>query len=77
VDVLSDDANGPRGETKRSDSPEGDGTRPHLWLAHLVGLGWVMAAAIAVLLPALARGRMLGSYDWLAEYGGGLPNSRG
>ena len=42
--------------------------RRRIW-PELVGVLWVLGAAIAVLLPALSRGRMLGAYDWLSQYG--------
>lgn len=35
----------------------------------LVGVAWVMAAGVGVLLPALIHGLSLGSYDLLGQYG--------
>ena len=34
-----------------------------------LGIGWVLAAAAAVMAPALAHGASLGPFDWLASYG--------
>ena len=34
-----------------------------------LGMGWVIVAAIAVLLPALVHGTSLGPFDQLARYG--------
>ncbi|MGD0881415.1 MAG: YfhO family protein [Acidimicrobiales bacterium] len=45
----------------------GGGARPG-W-ADAVGIAWVVLAAVAVLVPALARGGSLGSYDLLGQYG--------
>ncbi len=35
----------------------------------LIGIGWVVAAAIGVMVPALRHGLSLGEYDWLSHYG--------
>jgi hypothetical protein len=34
-----------------------------------LGIGWVLVAAILVMLPALRHGVSLGEYDWLSNYG--------
>jgi len=39
------------------------------WVGDLFGLLWVVAAAGAVLVPALAHGASLGPFDWLSGYG--------
>jgi Bacterial membrane protein YfhO len=39
------------------------------WVRHVVGVGWVLAAAICVMIPALHHGLSLGEYDWLSSYG--------
>ena len=55
-----------------------DGPPP--WYLDLVGVGWVVAAAVAVMLPALTRGASLGPYGLLArdglliQHGGGARN---
>lgn len=41
----------------------------HPWRRELIGIGWVVATAIVVMLPALAHGLSLGEYDWLSSYG--------
>ncbi|MHB1518989.1 MAG: YfhO family protein [Acidimicrobiales bacterium] len=38
-------------------------------LPELLGLAWVTAAAVAVLIPALAHGGSLGPYNYLSTYG--------
>jgi hypothetical protein len=35
----------------------------------VLGVGWVLAAAVAVMVPALHHGLSLGEYDWLSSYG--------
>ena len=39
------------------------------WGVDVLGVLWVMAAAGAVLAPALAHGPYLGSFDWVSGYG--------
>ena len=41
----------------------------HAWLRDLIGIGWVLAAAVGVMIPALHHGLSLGEYDWLSTYG--------
>jgi hypothetical protein len=43
--------------------------RSHAWIRDLIGVGWVLAAAVAVMFPALHHGLSLGEYDWLSSYG--------
>src|ERR1039457_2074019 len=43
-------------------------TRLRSWIPDTLGVLWVLAAAFAVLLPALVRGSSLGSYDILSQY---------
>jgi hypothetical protein len=51
-------------------SPAADGEpRWRRFLPHLAGLAWVVAAAGAVLAPALAHGTSLGPFDLLSRYG--------
>jgi hypothetical protein len=38
-------------------------------LIEIVGVAWVVGAAVAVLVPALAHGQFLGSYGWLSGFG--------
>ena len=38
-------------------------------LRDLIGVGWVLAAAVGVMIPALHHGLSLGEYDWLSGYG--------
>ena len=38
-------------------------------LPHLLGLAWVAAAGVAVLVPALVHGISLGPFDQLSRYG--------
>jgi Bacterial membrane protein YfhO len=42
---------------------------PVRWWMDLVGVVWVLGAALAVLLPTLHHGLFLGSYDWISQYG--------
>ena len=42
---------------------------PVRWWMDLVGVAWVLGAAVAVLLPTLHHGIYLGSYDWISQYG--------
>ncbi len=44
-------------------------TRGRRWLPDLLGLTWVLAAGVAVLVPALSRGWSLGPYDQLNRLG--------
>jgi hypothetical protein len=39
------------------------------WIPDVLGIGWVLVAAIAVMLPALHHGLSLGEYDWLSSFG--------
>jgi Bacterial membrane protein YfhO len=55
--------------TLESEPPSHDVTPSRRWLFELVGVGWVIAAAVAVMLPALLHGRSLGPYDFLWRYG--------
>ncbi len=43
-------------------------TRQPVW-KHLIGLGWIVAAAAAVLAPELAHGASFGPFDLLSRYG--------
>lgn len=45
------------------------------WLVDVAGLAWIVAAAVAVMLPALVHGVYLGDFDWLAA--NGLPHQNG
>ena len=38
-------------------------------LPDLLGVAWVVAAAVAVIAPALSHGASLGPYDWIDRYG--------
>src|SRR6202035_728384 len=49
--------------------PSGRGPRLRSWVPHLLGLAWVLAAAGAVMAPALAHGPYLGAFDWASRYG--------
>jgi Bacterial membrane protein YfhO len=44
------------------------GTRTPLW-KHLIGLGWIVAAAGAVLAPEVVHGASFGPFDLLSHYG--------
>ncbi len=55
--------------TLESEPPIRDVTPSRRWLFELVGVGWVIAAAVAVMLPALLHGSSLGPYDFLWRYG--------
>ena len=46
-----------------------DGRPTRAWVRDLIGVGWVVAAAIGVMVPALRHGLSLGEYDWLSHYG--------
>ncbi len=46
-----------------------DGRPARAWVRDLIGVGWVVAAAIGVMVPALRHGLSLGEYDWLSHYG--------
>jgi len=35
----------------------------------VLGVGWVLAAAVGIMIPALAHGLSLGEYDWLSSFG--------
>jgi hypothetical protein len=48
---------------------EGDDRGRRHWLPDAFGLAWVIAAAGAVMAPALSRGWFLGPYDQLAGFG--------
>ena len=51
-------------------NPSSTRARPRrVWVGDLLGLLWVVAAAGAVLTPALAHGASLGPFDWLSAYG--------
>ncbi len=39
------------------------------WIPDVLGVGWVLVAAVAVMLPALRHGLSLGEYDWLSSFG--------
>lgn len=39
------------------------------WVRHTLAVLWIVAAALAVLGPALAHGPFLGAFDWLSKYG--------
>ena len=58
-------------------------TSPLPWYLDLLGVGWVVAAAFAVMLPALIHGASLGPYGLLAhdgllrQHGGGARNPFG
>lgn len=43
-------------------------TRLRSWVPNVLGVAWVLAAAFAVLLPALVHGASLGPYDVLSQY---------
>ena len=49
--------------------PSRRGLRLPSWTAHVLGVAWVLAAAGAVMAPALAHGQFLGSFDWASRYG--------
>ena len=49
-----------------STSKHGAGRR---WAPDLLGVVWVLAAAVAVLVPALLHGASLGPFDQLSQYG--------
>ena len=49
--------------------PGGEPDTERRWWHELLGIGWIVAAAIAVLLPALVHGSSLGPYDVLARFG--------
>ncbi len=40
-----------------------------VWMADLFGVLWVLAAAGAVLAPALSHGPYLGTFDWVSRFG--------
>ena len=44
-------------------------TSRRAWVGDALGIVWVVVAGVAVLLPALAHGGYLGSYDWLTRFG--------
>lgn len=46
-----------------------DQERPRRWLPDLLGLVWVLGAAVAVMLPPLVHGLSLGPYDLLSKHG--------
>ena len=54
------------GPASRPPGPQGNGRR---WSGDVLGVGWVVVAAVAVLVPALSHGSALGPYDWLDRYG--------
>jgi len=39
------------------------------WWVDALGVLWVVAAAVAVLAPALSHGAYLGAFDWVSRYG--------
>jgi hypothetical protein len=51
------------------DSPTERSTRLRRWLPDFLGLGWVLAAAAAVMAPALSHGWSLGPFDQLNRLG--------
>jgi hypothetical protein len=58
------------GDAKAETTSPSDGRRVTRRLHDVLGIGWIIAAGVVFMSPALARGSSLGSYGWLPSFGG-------